>query len=280
MQAPINSVTGLDIDHSSSPPSASSMRSNIGEIPRPTFSKPVHSFHTLPGFNGTPKTKGMQLGANKTATKLTLGGLPTELADEVAFAEDNPWPTSSSSSRPRDEPGHSNTRHNSWGTDDLIDVNADEDDWSEFNIRPVVPQFIESAFSFTKGAFESAPTKTPAKPSLSRGPGSSWMTDQCSKSFGSLNGGQITQTTPMQVGKVMTTQTVQSPALPPGTKSPQDDLSWDAVDTGEPPAEKALAVPTGAPASQAIVSRDVKALEIARRKEERKQVCRGPIAGF
>jgi SCY1-like protein 1 len=201
----------------------------------------MHSFQTLPGFNGTPKIKGMQLGANKTATKLTLGGLPTELADEAAFAEDNPWTTPSSSSHLRDETGQSNTGHNPWGTDDLIDVNADENDWS---------------------AFESAPIKTPAKPSLSKDHGSSWMTDQGLRSFGTLN------TTSMQV---MTIQKVQSPALLPGTKSPQGGLGWDAVGTGEPPAEKAPNVPTGAPASQTIVSKEVKALEIARRKEERKQ---------
>lgn len=45
----------------------------------------------------------MQLGAHKASINPAL---PAELADEVADG-------------------------NLWGTDDLIDINADDDDWSE-----------------------------------------------------------------------------------------------------------------------------------------------------
>jgi SCY1-like protein 1 len=119
LQVPINSA-------STSAPNSSSMSSNIGEISRPTFSKQLNSSQTLPGSNGPSKSQAMQLGANKATTKLAFGVFPTELAEEID--ENTSWTTPSSSSHLRSEAGH-----NPWGTDDLIDVNADEDDWSEFS---------------------------------------------------------------------------------------------------------------------------------------------------
>lgn len=118
LQVPINPA-------STSAPNSSSMSSNIGELSRPTFSKKMNS-QTLPASNGPSKSQAMQLGANKATAKLAFGGFPTELADEID--EDKAWATSLSSSHLRSEAGY-----NPWGTDDLIDVNADEDDWSEFN---------------------------------------------------------------------------------------------------------------------------------------------------
>jgi len=65
----------------------------------------------------------MQLGANKAATM----AFPTELADEID--EDKAL-----SGHLRSEIGDLVKGHKPWGTDDLIDVNADDDDWSKFNI--------------------------------------------------------------------------------------------------------------------------------------------------
>ena len=49
--------------------------------------------------------------------------------------------------------------HNPWGNDDLMDVNADQDDWSKdaFTLAcvPSILMFLGS------GAFESAPTPAP-----------------------------------------------------------------------------------------------------------------------
>jgi len=119
LQVPINSA-------STSAANSSSMSSNIGEISRPTLSKQLNSSQTLPGSSGLSKSQAMQLGANKATGKLAFGVFPTELAEEMD--EDKAWTTPSSSSHLRSEAGH-----NPWGTDDLIDVNADDDDWSEFN---------------------------------------------------------------------------------------------------------------------------------------------------
>jgi SCY1-like protein 1 len=256
------------------------MSNNIGEISRPTFSKQMNFSQTLPGSNGPSKSQAMQLGAIKATTKLAFGDFPTELADEID--EDKAWATPSSSSHLRSEAGH-----NPWGTDDLIDVNADEDDWSEFNTPSCQTEFTELSLAPAKGAFESAPAKTLVTAvdhttrSLSRETGSSRMTDRGSPGFESRHGGQISQTTPTQLGKAATsTQRAQSPALFSGTKSPPEDLGWNAVGIWESPLEKVPTASTCAPASQAVVSKEEKALEMARRKEERKQVCRLPKLDF
>lgn len=52
----------------------------------------------------------MQLGANKVPAGVSAAALPAELADEAAA-----------------DSGDANP----WGSEDLIDVNADQDDWSK-----------------------------------------------------------------------------------------------------------------------------------------------------
>ena len=53
----------------------------------------------------------MQLGASKTPASVAAASLAAQLEDEAAAEE--------------------GIDGNPWGTDDLIDINADEDDWSE-----------------------------------------------------------------------------------------------------------------------------------------------------
>jgi SCY1-like protein 1 len=57
-----------------------------------------------------PKAKGMQLGANKVPAAAAMAA---KLADEIVAEDSHPWES-----------------------DDLIDVNADQDDWSESNEQP------------------------------------------------------------------------------------------------------------------------------------------------
>ncbi|EEB90614.1 hypothetical protein MPER_11155, partial [Moniliophthora perniciosa FA553] len=57
----------------------------------------------------TSKAKGLQLGASKVSSGVAVASLAQQLADEAA-AEDG-------------------LDSNPWGNDDLMDVNADEDDW-------------------------------------------------------------------------------------------------------------------------------------------------------
>lgn len=153
-------------------------------------------------------------------------------------------------------------------------------------LPPCRTGFTEFSLTPAKGAFESAPVKIPATVvdpmtlSLPKGSGSSRMTERGSEDFESLHGGQTSQITLTQLGKAATpTQRAQSPALPSGTKSPPD-LGWDAVGLWDSPREKVPTASTCAPVSQAVVSKEEKALEMARRKEERKQVCRYPKLNF
>ncbi|KAI0768728.1 ARM repeat-containing protein [Trametes elegans] len=77
----------------------------------PTFSSsgnvPTRSLTSTGGT--TSKSKGMQLGATKVPTSASIPDWAEEAAAEI------------------DTPRGSNP----WGNDDLMDVNADEDDWSE-----------------------------------------------------------------------------------------------------------------------------------------------------
>lgn len=56
----------------------------------------------------------MQLGANKVPGGISISALADQLADEAAAS--------------------ASVEGNPWGSDDLIDVNADDDDWSEFHV--------------------------------------------------------------------------------------------------------------------------------------------------
>ena len=66
---------------------------------------PVDSSITL---KPTSRTKGLDLVARKVSSNRTTAALAERLAEEATIDPTN----------------------NPWGNDDLIDINADEDDWS------------------------------------------------------------------------------------------------------------------------------------------------------
>lgn len=104
------SAEGLDIDRSNSAP-PTSLSSHIGEIKRPTFGNTGQSTSSLPTSQSTGK--GLQLNSSRHSTSFTAGILTDELLEEAtasATIDGNPW-----------------------GSDDLIDVNADDGDWSKLN---------------------------------------------------------------------------------------------------------------------------------------------------
>ncbi|KAG6920078.1 hypothetical protein DXG01_010146 [Tephrocybe rancida] len=70
-----------------------------------------------PSLQSASRAKGMQLGANKVPLSTTA----TILAEQWA-----------------DDPVDSAFTDNPWGSDDLIDVNADADDWSAFETAPTI----------------------------------------------------------------------------------------------------------------------------------------------
>ena len=107
MQTPINSMGGPEIDRTTSAPPTKSLSNSNGDI----LQSHSASFQSSPAVANSQAAKGnaLRLGANKASSSIAIDSLVDKLADEAAeFAtiEGNPW-----------------------GSDDLIDINADADDW-------------------------------------------------------------------------------------------------------------------------------------------------------
>ena len=106
MQTPINSMGGPEIDLPTSAPPTKSLSKPNGET------LPPHSASLQPAAaspQGTAKGNVLRLGGNKVSSSKAIDSLVDQLAEEAADSatiEGNPW-----------------------GSDDLIDINADADDW-------------------------------------------------------------------------------------------------------------------------------------------------------
>lgn len=102
------------------------------------------SSHDSPPKTAVPalgRSKTMQLGGNKQSSASKTAALAAELAGEAEGEATN-----------------------AWGTDDLMDVNADEDDWSAFATAPVAASSssrkatVASGLGFGEVASFTAPT--------------------------------------------------------------------------------------------------------------------------
>nr|GAT57734.1 predicted protein [Mycena chlorophos] len=197
----------------------------VGTAPVPSssaFSAPtaIRSSVTSPAPS---KSKGMQLGAHKVPASVASAALVEQLAEEAAAqSEGDPW---------GEESLNDGDGSNPWGNDDLMDVNADQDDWS---------------------AFETGQT-----PSLANG-------FQAEDPWADSRTNRTTSPTP---------SILQRAASPPSRAiSPLNNstTAWSSVgDWDEPVASKPTAVRPTSPA--AVLTKEEKAAEMARRKEERKQ---------
>ena len=108
MQTPINSMGGPEINRPTSAPPTKSLSNSNGEILQP-HSSSFQSSPVVASFQGAPKGNALRLGANKASSSIAIDSLVNKLAEEAAESatiEGNPW-----------------------GSDDLIDINADADDW-------------------------------------------------------------------------------------------------------------------------------------------------------
>jgi len=92
-----------------SPAVGASAESGITSLLATSSSTNVVSSTATPSTSSTSAVKGMQLGKGKTPASVASAALAAQLAEEVAMTEPD---------------------GNPWGTDDLIDINADQDDWS------------------------------------------------------------------------------------------------------------------------------------------------------
>ncbi|KAF5321514.1 hypothetical protein D9619_001358 [Psilocybe cf. subviscida] len=272
MQNPINSGLSVGLDRSTSAPDSASLSSHIGEITRPSFHKSVHSSSTIAtttNGSGSSKGKALQLGSNKIPASLSVAKLAEQVAAEEefsasAFDADNPWAKKSSLDLPGAFKKVGSDDGNPWGSDDLIDVNADEGDWSAFESAPAVS--VHTLLSST-------PAFSPANP------GTSWLSATDETHWGATP----SQTTNGYRPRSPAGPAIQSSikrALSPTPRShrpqsplskPAQDADWDSAGGWDdtPASKPSASTPTSA--SQAPVSKEEKALEMARRKEERKQ---------
>lgn len=98
----MNTSVGAGIDRPTSAPASTDV---LRPVP-PTAASAASSSQ----LGAKAAVKGMQLGAHKVPASASAAALAAEWAEEAALdaAQSNPW-----------------------GSDDLMDVNADQDDWSE-----------------------------------------------------------------------------------------------------------------------------------------------------
>ncbi|PPQ93682.1 LOW QUALITY PROTEIN: hypothetical protein CVT25_012741 [Psilocybe cyanescens] len=238
--APISSAAGKELERPVSAPDASSLSSHIGELSRPSFATPMNSSQTIPNSQSASKTKAMQLGANKVPMSASLSALADQLEDEAAAS--------------------ASVEGNPWGSDDLIDVNADEGDWS---------------------AFETAPTQQKVQtPSLAQTSSYNHAISQWSSSSLGLSAPNTRPTQhSSETNRIPIIQRAVSPIPRPYSSqssrptSPPQETGWENSGDWETTDSKhsAVASPGGTAAVPVTLSKEDKALEMARRKEERKQ---------
>lgn len=116
--------TAATDEHFHSPPQAgilavNSPISNHGQksaLPVHAVISATPSLPFSPTLQPTSRTKGLDLGSRKVSSNRSTAVLADRLAEEAAMDVTN----------------------NPWGNDDLIDINADQDDWSAFESSPPV----------------------------------------------------------------------------------------------------------------------------------------------
>lgn len=111
----VSQAAATDIDRPTSAPSGGS--SVI--ISRPSYANLSPALSAPGKVPSVSKAKGMQLGATKLSA---ASHMPAEWAEEAAAEAE------------AEESGQANP----WGNDDLMDVNADQDDWSKVPMHDVV----------------------------------------------------------------------------------------------------------------------------------------------
>jgi len=107
-------MTGADRPTSAPPGEQASNGGLSRPSPLITSISAANSTVSSPAFPPASKGKSLQLGASKTSSNLAAASSLADEWIEEAAAEN-------------DKEGD-----NPWGTDDLMDVNADQDDWSTF----------------------------------------------------------------------------------------------------------------------------------------------------
>ncbi|KAJ7350311.1 armadillo-type protein [Mycena albidolilacea] len=220
MESTMTAASGLTIDRPTSAP---------GPVSEPSISSfGVQSTHLAGVRSGistpTPsKSKGMQLGAHKVPPSVAAAALVEKLAEEAAAAEGE---------------------GNPWGNDDLIDVNADEDDWSAF-------ETAQPAVDAPSNEFDDSSDNP-------------WNSTPAAENGGWGNDNHTLHTTPKRV------VSPQGRSIPVASPPLQEANDWDTAGAWE---EASTKKPSSTPSvhTPVTLTKEEKAAEMARRKEERKQ---------
>lgn len=126
---------------------------------------------------------------------------------------------------------------------------------------------------FAEGAFESGPTN--AQPSLTISSANlydsstSWMAPSSQLSWGL----STTSTSSSQIQKPPPGVQSPNPWSQPSKLSSTKNLGSDTIGWGVDPSEEGSSTPNTTVPSPAVMTKEERALEMTKRKEERKQVC-------
>ncbi|KAJ3749224.1 armadillo-type protein [Lentinula detonsa] len=226
-----STVTSIDRPTSAPPPAEDSRIGNLRPSPLLTSMSAANSTVTSPAlpirssFQSNSKTKGMQLGASKVPASITAAALAETLAEEIA-AEDR-------------------LESNPWGDDDLMDVNADEGDWSAFETAPasVPPITVIPAVVAPK------PVAASTRPGFNS------------------NGFAAGTSAPKS-----RTPIPRMPSNTSSTISPSSSTNdWDQDDAWNTPSNAQRSSSPAVPIPTSTMTKEERAAEMAKRKEERKQ---------
>lgn len=220
---------------------ASDMQTTIAQPSAPVLPPVVAPALNSSSFSAPPsipqdrpsKAKGLQLGS-KSSNALSTATLPDELAEEIAATE----------------------TANAWGTDDLIDIHNDDDDWSAFESAPIspTPTATHESGSLNARLYAIPPSRPASKSPVPKSP---FPKSPLPKSPSPV----VYQTLPGSFDTPIST--------PPASQTPEPDWEegneWDATSKASAPIKK-----SGPPVP--ALSKEEKASEMARRKEERRLV--------
>jgi len=207
----------------------------------------------------------MQLGASKVPASVAAASLAAQLEEEAASEE--------------------GVEVNPWGTDDLIDINADEDDWSAFESAPIPPTIVEPKPVSAVGFGLNGTTLRN---------GTSSIPDQSDDPWGGVDSGNIEEmdsnpwhsdndpwrkdptptypslsTQPRNLAVVTKSRAISvtsssQQSTPISSPPPPESDGWTEVEKKNP-------ISTSNTPNLASMNKEDKAAEMARRKEERKQ---------
>ncbi|KAI0717280.1 hypothetical protein C8T65DRAFT_726309 [Cerioporus squamosus] len=231
LQTSMTSAIGASIDRPTSAPAANAalagntltLSSTSDSSSGPPPLTPTLSSNSGPtrSLTSPSKGKGMQLGATKVLSHVPA--IPDWAEEAAAEIETSP-------------------SANPWGNDDLMDVNADEDDWSAFETAPA-PSTAPDDFGFGN-VHADAVVADP------------WDT-------------QAPASNPPIAPKPTRPTPAHRPSVPSPLASPRPGSGARSITPSENKGEAAH--PASAGHSTTGMSKEEKAAEMARRKEERRQ---------